>query len=897
LRLPGDTPTDGAYAARSESLRGPTSASPESALSTQPPEHSIDELTPHQDELILAMKARERFLDGILGSLEAFLAVEKDWRVTFANKAAEEMAGRPAHELMGREVWEALPPGLIEQSEAPMRRAMAERVTVEYEVSDREGVVRHGKAYPLADGGLAVYVRDISELRDQEREAEQALAVSERRFRGIVETTADGILIGEPDGTVAFVNQRMADMLGYTADELVGRPGPDLVYPEWLPAVRGNREALSQGEVLRGEFKLRRKDGSPLWTMFSSSPMRDENGAHIGNLTLHTDISDRKGTEEALRRSEERFRGIFESRAAAIALSDRADRLVLVNQAFADLLGYRREELVGLDLGMITFADDLEMERPLIEAMLAGASTAYHIEKRYVRKDGSPVWVELEAGVLRDAEGRPEYSIAFARDITRRRANQVRLRESEERFRMVLGAAPVSVAAQDADLRYVWSFNQRAAPAGGVVGKTDDELFTPEEAAKLTAIKRRVLDEAVELRESFWLGGAGGGTFVDCTFSPLRDAAGDVAGVGVTMVDLTPKRIAEDARLETEETLRSFYDSVSLLMGVAELEGERLVPVSGNRAAEELFGGRLAPAPRRGTAVGEDGGLHAGRLESELAAHYRESERLGGPVRFEYELEREGDQRLLAFTVAHIGSGTSERPRFSFVGEDITERRRTEVKLRDREVEQAARDEKSRLARDLHDSVTQALFAASLKAEALTVLEGVPVAVEGVVEEVRRLNRGALAQMRTMLLELRGDPLEQIPLRQLLRNVVEATESRTHTDVDLRMEDDVPVPAEVHVMLYRVAQEALNNVARHAQAQSAWVELLLQKEHARLSIRDDGCGFDPGPVGPEHLGLRSMRERAREAGAEFRLVGRPGIGTEIVVEWDARPREVDTSRP
>ena len=150
---------------------------------------------------------------------------------------------------------------------------------------------------------------------------------------------------------------------------------------------------------------------------------------------------------------------------------------------------------------------------------------------------------------------------------------------------------------------------------------------------------------------------------------------------------------------------------------------------------------------------------------------------------------------------------------------------------------------------------------------------------------MRRLTGGALAQMRAMLLELRGEPLEDIPIRQLLRNVVEATESRTRTRVELTIEGSEAVPADLHVALYRVTQEALNNVVRHARAENAWVVLDVEPSAVRLVVGDDGCGFDQPPVGPTHLGLRSMRERASEVGADFRVVTAPGSGTEIILEW------------
>ena len=201
--------------------------------------------------------------------------------------------------------------------------------------------------------------------------------------------------------------------------------------------------------------------------------------------------------------------------------------------------------------------------------------------------------------------------------------------------------------------------------------------------------------------------------------------------------------------------------------------------------------------------------------------------------------------------------------------------------------EEALRSERARLARDLHDSVTQALFAVSLKAELLAeACEGeLTPAVAQVACEVQRLSRGALAQMRTLLLELRGDALEEVPISQLMSCAVEATEARTGTALHLNIAGDAQLPAALHVAVYRITQEALNNVARHANAKYAQVELELSPVRVRLAVTDDGRGFEPRALEPTHLGLRSMRERAAEAEAQLRIDSSPGRGTQIVLEW------------
>jgi PAS domain S-box-containing protein len=226
-----------------------------------------------------------------------------------------------------------------------------------------------------------------------------------------------------------------------------------------------------------------------------------------------------------------------------------------------------------------------------------------------------------------------------------------------------------------------------------------------------------------------------------------------------------------------------------------------------------------------------------------------------------------------------------EPGQFAAIFTDVTERHAAEQALRESARAAAAQEERTRLARDLHDSITQALFAAALKAEALMQDDAIPSGSAETAEQVRRLTRGALAQMRTLLLELRAQALEEVPIEQLLRNVAEATEGRADVTVAVTLRGDGAPPPELHTALYRVTQEALNNVVRHSGASSASVELLAEPGRVRLLIHDDGCGFEPGPVPSTHYGLRSMRERAAEVGGELRVVSAPGEGTLVMLEW------------
>jgi signal transduction histidine kinase/ligand-binding sensor domain-containing protein len=206
----------------------------------------------------------------------------------------------------------------------------------------------------------------------------------------------------------------------------------------------------------------------------------------------------------------------------------------------------------------------------------------------------------------------------------------------------------------------------------------------------------------------------------------------------------------------------------------------------------------------------------------------------------------------------------------------------------------AVMEERQRLARELHDAVTQTLFSASLIAEAVpTLWESDPEEGRALLAELRQLSRGALAEMRTLLLELRPAALVEANLRDLLRQLGEAVAGRTGVPVTVTVDNLCPLPEEAHVALYRIAQEALNNVAKHAHASQVEVRLHCtaaghgesDRAKVELVITDDGRGFEVADAPPDHLGLGIIRERAQAIGAGLEIRSKPGGGTRVTVLW------------
>jgi nitrate/nitrite-specific signal transduction histidine kinase len=196
--------------------------------------------------------------------------------------------------------------------------------------------------------------------------------------------------------------------------------------------------------------------------------------------------------------------------------------------------------------------------------------------------------------------------------------------------------------------------------------------------------------------------------------------------------------------------------------------------------------------------------------------------------------------------------------------------------------------ERNRLARDLHDAVTQTLFSASLIAEVLPRIWN-KNPEEGIkrLAELGQLNRGALAEMRTLLLELRPSALVEAEINELFRHLVDAFTARARIPVSFTSEGDSQLPTETKIVLYRIAQETLNNIAKHSAASQVAISMVRKPGFVSLTICDNGRGFDPGKVSSEHLGLSIMRERAEGIGADLMISSQPEQGSQVKFTWTA----------
>ncbi len=304
--------------------------------------------------------------------------------------------------------------------------------------------------------GTGFLSNTIEQLQQEIAERQQAQALqqeSEQRYRSLIAAMAEGIILQDANGVIRTCNAAAERILGVPADQLLGRT---LIESHWL-IITEEGEAISREEhplhltlrhgqsftdVIIGLYK---PDSSLTWLSLNSQPLfGPKETTPYAAVVSFIDITKRKQIGAALRESEERFRATFEQAAVGITHAELDGSFVRVNQKFCDIVGYTREEILQRTLQDITHPDDRAVDRKYLRSLLMGEIETYSLEKRYLRKDGEPIWVEITASLVHTPQGDsaagrvtllPQYFLCVVQDISDRKAAEAALRDSEAKLR------------------------------------------------------------------------------------------------------------------------------------------------------------------------------------------------------------------------------------------------------------------------------------------------------------------------------------------------------------------------------------------------------------------------------------------------------------------------------
>jgi len=606
--------------------------------------------------------------------------------------------------------------------------------------------------------------------------------------------------------------------------------------------------------------------------------------------------------------SERNLRRLFENASDAIWIHDMTGNITIANKATERLTGYSVEELTQMNVAAILPDDGLRVASEVRRKLLEKEPIEQPYQQRLIRKDGTEAFLMLSTGLVTE-EGRPTAFQHIARDVTEQKRAEEALRDSERELSEILEGSPVpTFVINNEHMLIHWNKaceNLTGVPAGTVVGSNRQWMaFYPAERPVMADLivnrvseseiaryygdkyrKSALIDGAYEAEDFFPHFGERG-KWLFFTAAPLKDAEGNILGAIETLQDITERRRAEEAVKESETRYRDLFNSASDAIFIHDSDGNI---IECNRAASELTGYSLDEM----SAMNIKDFL---TTESYRLATERQKQQADGNAasqRYELDIVKKGGEKATIETAVRLIRGNDHQVAFHNIARDVTAEKRMQENLRYylQEITKAQEEERKRIARELHDDTAQDLYAlnreidnylrenADLPKESVTFVKGIGDDIKKVLQGVRRFDR-----------DLRPPILDDLGLMSTLRWMVGEFKEQRGIEASIEVSgDERRLSAETELTIFRIVQEALRNVEKHAQASEVKVKVEFSEGTLKVSISDNGKGFDLSGSLAElprsgKLGLAGMEERTRLLGGELRMRSEKGRGTVVEIE-------------
>ncbi|HSL32904.1 MAG TPA: PAS domain S-box protein, partial [Candidatus Limnocylindrales bacterium] len=839
-------------------------------------------------ELLGESEARYRHL--VQNSPDLIWSIDADARFTFVSDTCERLTGWRPSDLLGKHFGSLVHESSREVAEIDWTAGMTE----EFQELRGRLALLHRDGHPIPaefsafgtlgpDGrfaGANGSVRDMSERDRLERE----LRESEERYRFLIENAPDIIFSIDPRGDFIYVSESVHRALGYRPDEVIGRPFRDIIHVD-DPSESGIRWAEMQADPtleITSRLLLIHKDGRHLPFEASSRGVVVD-GEFAGIHGSARDVSERERLEAELRASEERYRFLVENSPDILFSIDRRGRLSYISESSELVTGRTPEESMGHPFIDFVAPEDAELAARTWDELHAEPTVPRTIRIRLVTASGTAVPFEVSmVGVEQDGSFVGVQGVS--REISERERLERELRESEERYRFLVENSPDVVFSTDAEGRYTY-YSETVENLTGfrpaeLVGTHFASIIDLDSFPDSGEAWQRFVDEPTQMQvHRFVLRDRSGRPIpVEVSAIGMTNVDGTFAGIHGSARDVRERERLERELRESEERYRFLVENSPDVVFSTDADGnfaylsetiERMI----GRSPAELVGGHFSQ-------VIDEASLPIADERWKLLVAEPEREQV---ARFDL-LHRDGHKVPVEVSAV----GTTFEGRFAGIHgstRDVSVRERLEHDLRRQAGELASSQERAHLARELHDSVTQALFSMTLVTRTTELLvDRDPDAAKEKLASLRDLQREALAEMRALIFELRPGNIEQDGLLPALKTHTAALQGRIGLPIVVTSNLAGRLPLAIEEVLYRISQEGLHNIVEHAAARQVTVSIdAVSGTGVRLRIVDDGKGFDAAAVPDGHLGLAGMRARAEKIGADFDVISKPAAGTTIEV--------------
>jgi PAS domain S-box-containing protein len=727
------------------------------------------------------------------------------------------------------------------------------------------------------------------------KQDEERLRASEEKFRLIAENATDLIELVDATGRRLYNSPSYKALYGSEIDQLRGTDFLDSVYAEDRPRVeREFGEVVRTAVGRRIELRMTSMSGELRLVQAEATPIKDASGQVTSVLSVGRDVTRKRARLEALRESEELLRTIVENAPAGVAIADLEHRLIRVNPAFARLVGYSEAELQGMPVDHFTHQADRPKNDALFQELLGGKPGPLALDKRYRRKDGTTVWVRATVALVRGPRGEPRATVASVEDISGR--TQV-----EDHLRLVIDTIPAMAWSlrPDGALDFInrrWleytglSFEEAVAEPTRTMHP--EELPSIMQKWSLDIAAGQPYEGEMRLRradgEYRW--------FLVRTV-PLRNEQGTIVKWYGTSFDIEDRKRTADALRGSEQQLRHNEDRLRLVIDTVPAMVWTALPDGSvdfvNRRWLEYIGMSEAQFQASG---GWPSVMHPDDLAASLQ-FWAATVASGQAADIEHRVRRaDGQYRWLLARCVPLRDERGNIVKWYGTVTDIDDRKRAEQNLRQAATELQAlsrrlvelqESERKALARELHDRLGGTLTALSINVAMLKEAVQADARATTRLEDSAALLKSTADTIENLVADLRPPMLDDYGLPAAIDWYARQFAQRVGVAVSVQAtEAGERLAPEVEMALFRIAQEALNNVAKHARAEHVAITLWRAPAEFAMSVADDGIGLPRSAQPPERpgLGLVTMRERAQAVGGTFNVESLPdGGGTRLTV--------------
>ncbi len=766
---------------------------------------------------------------------------------------------------------------------------------------------------------IAIVLEKASLFEDLARESRQRIQAQEelnRYQRGLLSTALQAAKAGAWEWVIATGKATWSEenfrLMGYD-------PGKDQSsYENWLRVVHPEDRQAAEAQVneaVKGdgnldiEFRIVLPDGKIRWIRDVGSFILDEHGEPYGLYGIQLDITERKVREEErarlefkLRESEARYRTLFDRVPVGLYRTTPSGAFIDVNQALVEILGYPDHQTL-LEQKAIDLHVRPEARSAWQDRLLEQGVDRSEVQAR--RWDGETIWLESHARVIYDQHGVPSYYDGSLLDINERKIAEAAQRRSAQLLDRTFASLSDAVFVIDVSDRTIVACNPAVASVFGysveeVIGRNTEFLHVDHEKYLQFAVQLYpVLDAKGIYHSEYQMRRKDGSIFTsEYTVTEILDAEGRRSGAVSVVRDITERKRWEQ-RLRLLESV-VVYANDAIVVTEAEsidLPGPRIVYV--NEAFTRMTGHRLEEVLGKSPRILQGSGTTRATLDRIRAALEKKES-----VRAELiNHTKDGSQFWVDVNIVPIYDEDGHHTHWLSVQREITDRKRAEgereelfqqvqagrerLKVLSKELVEVQENERRHLAHELHDETGQALTGLKLILEIAEKMSSENGELKKRILQAQEIVDQITTQVHDLSLDLRPPMLDDMGLLPTFLWHFERYGEQTDIRVDLshRGLKNRRFPQRIEIDAFRIVQEALTNVARHAHVDRVMVRLWADDHILGLQVEDRGSGFDTGSVSKASgIGLASMRERSELLGGLFEIVSSPKNGTRLIVE-------------